>query len=288
MKYFVCYLITKPIDGESLFKCMKDLESVIPSATKVLVLYSTKEPTRFIQNLPKYGNIEIAKIENAGEVYIYKAIVERACKENYDFLTILQPHYAYTEGGYNALIKILESYKGDLPAVLTPVSVLDCDPEIKEEKELRPIMGCRLLGTMLNLSIYQKTKGFNLSYYQSTFDYEYCLDVRQLNYQVVLATKIRLNLRDYFMYRKKKLFFVHMFSYNKDAMELYYETRNRHYLWDKYRKLDPKYVKLDKKIYRKELRAMRQCDPAASTKYEIIFQAIDDYRDGVKGKMKGE
>ena len=52
--------------------------------------------------------------------------------------------------------------------------------------------------------------------------------------------------------KERRFLFATTYIYDRDLLDLYYEVRNRHYLWDEYKLIDPEFVKLDKKDYKKE------------------------------------
>ena len=58
-------------------------------------------------------------------------------------------------------------------------------------------------------------------------------------------------------------------------MELYYETRNKLFLWDKYKHIDPEYVELDKKLTKAEMHEMRFRDKEFKDKLYSTADALD-------------
>ena len=67
-------------------------------------------------------------------------------------------------------------------------------------------------------------------------------------------------------------------------MELYYETRNKLYLWEKYKYIDPEYIDLDKKLTKAELHEMRFRDKGFKDKKIMIGYAKRDFKEGKRGK----
>ena len=66
-------------------------------------------------------------------------------------------------------------------------------------------------------------------------------------------------------------------------MDVYYETRNRYYLWEEYKTLDRDYVVLDKKLAKKEQQEIRAKDKNYKEKFMMIDRARQDYKKGVLG-----
>ena len=84
----------------------------------------------------------------------------------------------------------------------------------------------------------------------------------------------------------RKLGFLTLSAYARDLMDVYYETRNRHYLWDEYKKIDPEYISLDKKLFKKEKQEIRTRDKNYKQKFLMIDRAKQDYKKGILGKYK--
>ena len=72
-------------------------------------------------------------------------------------------------------------------------------------------------------------------------------------------------------------------TYERDLLDLYYQTRNRMYLWDDYKDIDPAFVKLDKKDFKKEKSEMRIKDKGWPEKQLILNRAKVDYLKGIVG-----
>ena len=134
-----------------------------------------------------------------------------------------------------------------------------CELHERKAEEFRAIKGCNAYGALLNLNIYKETKGIKTEYYQTTFDYDYCLQTRLLGYDVMLAQNLVLRKQNYKIITKK-IGFINLSMFERDLMDVYYETRNRYYLWDEYKTLDKDYVNLDKKLAKKEQQEIRAKD----------------------------
>ena len=74
-------------------------------------------------------------------------------------------------------------------------------------------------------------------------------------YQTNVMNNAVLRNRNYKILTKK-IFTIELSTYEKDAYFLYYETRNRYYLWEKFKNLDPEYVKIDQKLFKAEKKEM--------------------------------
>jgi hypothetical protein len=183
--------------------------------------------------------------------------------------------YFYDEGDF----LILKRYAIANPdiAIITPNPIYSCEEPSRQDIDDRQIMGCHLVGTLMNMSYY-KERGFVEKYYQTTFDYEYCLYHRSIGRKVVLMQNAIMRNANYRI-KEKRVFFMRTWIYERDLLDLYYQTRNRMYLWDDYKDIDPIFVKLDKKDFKKEKTEM----PA----HNILYQCRDIGGDTSQALEKG-
>ena len=79
---------------------------------------------------------------------------------------------------------------------------------------------------------------------------------------------------------------VHDYFESEGFLDIYYETRNRYYLWDEYQKLDPAYVALDKKLAKKEIQEIRNKDKNYREKLIFYDRGRLDYKKGILGPIE--
>ena len=210
--------------------------------------------------------------------------MKHAVKVNADYATVIEKGYFYEDNAYHEIKRMIiqKEIKEDV-AVVTPIPVLTCESKNDTKEQSREVKGSKLTGAFININIYKQTDGFYLPYYQTTFDYDYCLTVRQMGYKVILMNNLILRNRNFKMLTKNFLWH-HYYGYAREIYDIYYETRNRMYLWDKFKNVDPEYVKIDKKIQSAEIKEMRLFEKKFKEKKEIMKQARLDYRLGKMGK----
>ena len=286
MKIIACLLITKGFsDSKALDQQLNDLATYIYHIDKLIVFNMSKtDLSPLYEKLKRYKKAEYADCDNYGEVNNYRLALNQALAEEADYAVIMEPGYFYEEDAFLKLKRFLmeEEIK---PAVLTPLPLFTCTDK-KQTKEIwREILGAHLLGALLDTRTYRESPGFIEDYYQTTFDYDYCLSVRQKGKKVVLLNNAILRSRHYTVVEKRD-FLIKRSGFERDLVELYYETRNRLYLWEKYKSIDPKYVKLDKALARAEKKEIKYTDKSYRDKLIIIEKANADYKKGLKGKCE--
>ncbi len=284
---FVGYLfLKKRIEGaDKLNEVLQEIQTYISSMDKLYIFnYGVTNQNSLLDLLVNYDNVEYADLTNLGQVKNYKTAIEHAISQNADYATILEPGYFYDDNCYHEIKKkIIFGEFSNNDAVITPQPVFTCEEPTSSKDEKRTIKGCHLVGTFINLHIYKQTTGFYEPYYQTTFDYDYCLMVRKMGYNVVLMNNLVLKNRNFKQLQKNILW--HSYNgYGRDIYDVYYETRNRLHLWNKYIDFDPEYVKIDKKQQGHEFREMRLFEKSFKDKRQIINQARIDYKCGKMGK----
>lgn len=284
MKIIANLFITKKIKNEEdVRKYERDIASYIAYVDKLIIYNMTKyDINHFLQYISKYSNIEYAECEDLGEVNNYKRAMLKAKNEEADYTVILEQDYFYEEDAFLSLKRILLDWnEGDLPCVLSPYPKFTCEMASPSPENLRTVKGVRLVGTFINVKDYFEGEGFLDLYYETTFDYDYCITSRINGKKIYVANNLIMRSRNFKILTKKILTFE-VSSYEKEATKLYYETRNRYYLWEKFKNLDPEYIVIDKKLFKGELKEMNLCDPARLYKRDIMEEAR---KDAVRGNM---
>ena len=287
MKLIANLIINKIIrNKEEIKETIKNIESFIYHVDELYIYNITKQDlTELFEGLQKYDYIQYTDMNDYGEVKNYSIVLEKSKQENADFSVILELGYYYEEDVFLNIKRYLLEHDYSKIAILTPMPLLGCQIYERKSEEIRPVKGCKILGTFINMDIYNKSNGFDLEYYQTTFDYDYCIEQREKGYFVMLLQNEVLRNSNYKVL-EKKILFTTVSTYDKDLMEIYYETRNRMYLWDKYKYIDPAYISIDKKLFKNEKQEMRFKDKNYKEKFEMIELGKRDYKKGIRGKYR--
>ena len=287
MKLIANLIINKIIrNQEEIKETIKNIETFINHIDELYIYNITNQNlTELFEGLGKYDHIQYTDMNDYGEVKNYSIILDKNKKENADFSVILETGYYYEEDVFLTMKRYLLEHDHSKIAILTPMPLYGCQIYERKSEEIRPVKGCKLIGTFINMDIYNQSNGFDLEYYQTTFDYDYCLEQRNKGNFIMLLQNEVLRNSNYKIIEKKFLF-TPISTYDRDLMELYYETRNRFYLWDKYKYIDPEYISLDKKLFKAEKKEIRFKDKNYREKFDMIELGKLDYKKGIRGKYK--
>lgn len=284
MKIGCGLLINKIIRGkEERREYLKYIETYAPFIDKLYILnVTTQDLEEFYQEIKRYPNVEIANMEDFGEAYSYKVLYDKQAEDGFDLGMVLELGYYYEDECFNKIKQFVFEKKIDDIAIITPAPLYGCQTHERKSEKYREIKGCKFVGVLMNLAIYAKYD-FDLEYYQTTFDYDYCIRVRHDGKKIIfLQNEVLRNINYHLL--ERRLFFQTVTTYDKDPMELYYETRNKLYLWEKYKYIDPEYIALDKKLTKAELHEMRFRDKGFKDKKIMMGYAKRDYKNGRRGK----
>lgn len=287
MKIVAGLIIDKKIlSKEAIETQAKDIETYISHVDKLVILNTTGHQfTEFFKAISRHQNIEYSDCEDYGQVNNYTLLYQHAMRLGADYAVVLEQGYFYEEGAFLEMKRYLIEAE-EKPSVLTPLPLYTCLDKKDTTVKVRPIKGCRLTGAFLNLAYFRESKGFVKEYYQTTFDYDYCISERLKKHQVLLMPNQILRNRNFTPIEKRVFGIFKKSSFDWDLLDVYYETRNRLYLWKKYESLDPEYVRLDKKQFKKEKREMRLGDPNYQDKLVMMMQAKEDFAQGKMGKIQ--
>lgn len=272
---------------EDVQEYVRSINNYIWHVDKLYIYNITKDPLdEFYEALKKYDNIEYTTCEDLGEVLNYERMYDKALKENADYCVNIELGYIYEESVFNTIKGyIIDNPTSDI-AIYTPLPLYGCDLFEHQAEETRYVQGgCNLTGAFINMAIYKLMGGLKKEYYQSMFDYEYCIRIRLKGYKILLFNNLVLRNNNYRLV-DKKILFITLSTFVKDPLDIYYEYRNRLFLWEEYKRIDSAYVKLDKKIAKQERHEMKWRDPDYRDKLVMFEKAKDDFKNGITGKIK--
>lgn len=275
------------VDNVEEKEYVRHIETYVRNVDNLYIYNITNQDlSSFYEKLSKYDNVLYTEMEDYGQVQNYQFILEHFLDTKCDFGVILELGYYYEEDAFLTLRRYVTENDSSKMAIVTPLPLRGCELFLTNVEDVRNCKGCNMVGTLINMKIFEELSPLKLEYYQSMFDYEYCLRARHNGYNIVLLQNQVLRNQNYTSI-ERKVFMVTLTTYDYDLMDLYYQTRNRFYLWDEYKDIDPAYIKLDKKLYRGERHVMKVRDRNYRDKFYMMNEAQYDYLKGKKGKYNG-
>jgi len=139
-------------------------------------------------------------------------------------------------------------------------------------------------GNLLNLAAYEKCGPFEEKLFIDYVDWEYCLRLRQCGYTIIRINRAVLEHPLGNASRESFLFLKGMATHHSHTRR-YYITRNRFYVWDRYKKSFPGLCKSDMRSFRKELVKILLFEKDKMKKLKMVWRGYRDYKKGRFGKI---
>jgi rhamnosyltransferase len=132
-------------------------------------------------------------------------------------------------------------------------------------------------GSIIRLDTYNKVGGFLDKLFIDYVDYEFSLRMILNGYKII-------QMEDIFVYhnlgniKEIKILSIRVYPTNHLPIRWYYRTRNRFYIYNKYKKSIPDFIKQDKFIFAKELIKILLFEKKKISKYYMILKGYLDYK----------
>jgi len=134
-------------------------------------------------------------------------------------------------------------------------------------------------GNIVNLKAYQEVKGFKDWLFIDCVDFDFCLNLRKHDYEIIQLNYTKL-IHPLGETVEKKFLNKVVYADNHSAFRRYYITRNRHYLYDLYHDTFPMYCELELGRTRKELIKIWLFEKDKINKTKAIYKGYKDYKKG--------
>ena len=140
-------------------------------------------------------------------------------------------------------------------------------------------------GNLVNAEVFDKVGFFDDSLFIDLVDTDFCMRLNEKNIKMI-------KVRDAILYhslgesQSVKSIFGKFNTSNHSALRRYYMTRNRFYIWEKYKDLNSFTLNRDKKLFKKEFIKIILGEKDKVNKIKMVFKGYKDYKKGVRGKLK--
>lgn len=139
-------------------------------------------------------------------------------------------------------------------------------------------------GNLVKVSAFEEIGLFDEKLFIDCVDSDLCCRIIENGYKILQVNKAILlhNLGEVKIFN----FFGRKIRYtNHSFIRRYYITRNRLYLWDKYKNITPDYIKFDKGASVKEIIKIILFEEKKLLKTKMIFKGYSDYKKNIFGKI---
>ena len=140
-------------------------------------------------------------------------------------------------------------------------------------------------GALTKASIYKSVGLYDEKLFIDLVDHDYCLSLNKKGFKVIQVNSAILihNLGESV---KKSILGLKMIPTNHSPLRRYYMSRNRHYIWNKYKKDFPGWVLTDKRRFITENLKIVLFEDNKIEKFKYIREGIRDYKNNIFGEFK--
>ena len=256
---------------------------------------SKAETISMLKELEK--EITIIYLEkNKGIAYALNKGIKYSIEKGYDCILTLDHDSIVTDNMINNMLKCYEGFEGELKekvAMLVPVHVEEKEYEnnnIINNEEVASKLYTEVLteitsGALTKASIYKSVGLYDEKLFIDLVDHDYCLSLNKKGFKVIQVNSAILihNLGESV---KKSILGLKMIPTNHSPLRRYYMSRNRHYIWNKYKKDFPGWVLTDKRRFITENLKIVLFEDNKIEKFKYIREGIRDYKNNIFGEFK--
>lgn len=290
-----CVIVTYNI-GERFYNCF----NAIYNQVEQVVIVDNGSNIETLEVLKDIENTTTAKIiyniENLGIAAALNKGVTFARENNYAWVLTMDNDSVATEYMVDTMLytySTLDDYEKKKVVSLFPTCVemgyaSEEEKKIKSEKnniKYEYVDAEITSGNLVKTGIFKELGDFEEKLFIDMVDYDLSLKILEAGYKHIKISNAIL-LHSLGNTVKKNLGFRTMTYTNHNYIRRYYMTRNRFYMWDKYKDVSPQIIKLDKSAFIKESVKILLVEKNKIKKFKMIFKGYGDYKKGIFGPLK--
>lgn len=256
---------------------------------------SKPETINMLKELEK--DITIIYLEkNKGIAYALNKGINYSIEKGYNWILTLDHDSIVTDDMIENMLKCYGNFDKELRekvAMLVPTHVEEKEYENRdiisnEEKFSKPyieVLTEITSGALTKADIYKNIGLYDEKLFIDLVDHDYCLSLNRKGFKVIQVSSAVLihNLGESV---KKNVLGLKMTPTNHSPLRRYYMSRNRHYIWEKYKDDFPKWILTDKRRFITENLKIILFEDKKIEKFKYIKKGIKDYKNNIFGEFK--
>ncbi|WP_294174542.1 glycosyltransferase family 2 protein [uncultured Clostridium sp.] len=259
---------------------------VVDNGSKAETINMLKELEKEVTVIYLEDNKGIASALNKGIKY--------SIEKGYNWILTLDHDSIITDNMIKNMLTCYDGLNNELKekvAMLVPVHVEEKEYQngsnINEEKDSNSyieVLTEITSGALTKAEIYKNVGMYDEKLFIDLVDHDYCLSLNKKGFKIIQVNNATLihNLGESV---KKSVLGLKMIPTNHSPLRRYYMSRNRHYIWDKYKEDFPSWVLTDKRRFITENLKIVLFEDNKIEKFKYIKKGIKDYRNNIFGKF---
>lgn len=228
--------------------------------------------------------------ENKGIAYALNQGIKYAIDKGYSWILTLDHDSIVTENMINNMLRCYNSfndYKKRKIAMLVPIHIEEnqvSNKNVVNNRVFNEVLTEITSGALTKSDTYKTIGLYDEKLFIDLVDHDYCLNLNEKGMKIIQVNNAILihNLGESV---QKSILGLTMTPTNHSPLRRYYMTRNRIYIWNKYKKQFPQWVSLDKKRFLSENIKILLFEDNKFKKIRFIVKGISDYKKNIFGKF---
>lgn len=232
--------------------------------------------------------------DNKGIASALNKGIKYSIEKGYNWILTLDHDSIITDNMIKNMLTCYEGLNNELKekvAMLVPVHVEEKEYQngsnINEEKASNSyieVLTEITSGALTKAEIYKNVGMYDEKLFIDLVDHDYCLSLNKKGFKIIQVNNATLihNLGESV---RKSILGLKMIPTNHSPLRRYYMSRNRHYIWEKYKEDFPSWVLTDKRRFITENLKIVLFEDNKIEKFKYIKKGIKDYRNNIFGKF---
>lgn len=243
---------------------------------------STNINKALVEKFQAIEKVEYIKLDgNKGIANALNVGAKKALYDGFDFLLTMDQDSRVFPCMIESMAKII--LKDPSFGILSPQH-LDLNYNRYFDEEIEESIAVKTSGNLLNLNAFKEVGDFNEHFFIDYVDIEYCFRVIEKGYKVARVRDALLGHREANLHIRKYLG-IKLFIQDHSPLRVYYKSRNRFYLLDKYLKKFPEYFQRESPQYRNLLIKIFLFEKQKFKKLYYAFLGYYHYKKQITGKF---
>lgn len=287
----ICAIIVSYNCDKSIIDCINSIEKQVASIV-IVDNGSASSSKEILEEIKKRGINIIYNEDNMGIAYALNQGVTYAKEKKYSWVLTLDQDSIATEAMISNMLNVYSSLDDSCKDKV--VSIVPSHVEQSSYKETEfvnssssyeEILTDITSGNLVKLDVFDDIGYYNEKMFIDLVDHEFCLRLRSKGY-VIIRVMNSVLLHNLGNTNVRKLFSKTVYSTNHSSVRRYYITRNRNYIWNKYKDFYPEWVKHDKKSALKDFIIILLYEKSKLEKVRMILKGYLDYKFDRYGKIR--
>lgn len=233
--------------------------------------------------------------ENKGIAYALNKGINYSIKKGYNWILTLDHDSIITDDMIKNMLNCYESFDEDFKekvAMLVPIHVEEREYKSNASSitQVSSVSYMEVLteitsGALTKAEIYKNIGMYDERLFIDLVDHDYCLYLNKKGFKII-QVKSAILIHNLGESVKKSLLGLKMTPTNHSPLRRYYMSRNRHYIWNKYKNDFPKWVLKDKRRFITENLKIILFEDSKIEKFKYIKSGIKDYKNNMFGEFK--